>query len=37
LAHRLLLTVEAHAAHQSAEHIIADILASVTVPAGHGR
>jgi MoxR-like ATPase len=36
LAPRLLLTVEAHAAHQSAEHIIAEILSSVAVPAGHG-
>lgn len=36
LAHRLLLTVEAHAAHRSADHIIAEILSSVAVPAGHG-
>jgi MoxR-like ATPase len=35
LAHRLLLTVEAHAAQLSAERIIADILSSVPVPTGH--
>lgn len=34
LAHRLLLTVEAHAARRSAGQIIADILAHVPVPIG---
>ena len=32
LAHRLLLTVEAHAAHRSAEDIIAALLGRVRVP-----
>jgi len=34
LAHRLLLTVEAHAAHRSAEEIIAMLLGRVRVPRG---
>ncbi len=36
LAHRLLLTVEAHAAHRSAEDIVAAILGRVRVPRGSG-
>ncbi|WP_353648048.1 MoxR family ATPase [Nakamurella sp. A5-74] len=36
LAHRLLLTVEAHAAHRSAEGIITDLLGRVRVPRGAG-
>ncbi|MEO7124773.1 MAG: MoxR family ATPase [Nakamurella sp.] len=35
LSHRLILTVEARAAHQSAERIIAEILAGITIPTGH--
>jgi MoxR-like ATPase len=34
LAHRLLLTVEAHAAHRSAEEIIGLLLARIRVPRG---
>ncbi len=34
LAHRLLLTVEAHAAHRSAEEIIAGLLGRIRVPRG---
>jgi MoxR-like ATPase len=36
LAHRLLLTVEAHAAHRSAEDIIGALLGRVRVPRGVG-
>ena len=36
LAHRLLLTVEAHAAHRSAESVIVEILTHTRVPLGHG-
>jgi len=34
LAHRLLLTVEAHAAHRSAEEIISVLLSRIRVPRG---
>ena len=34
LAHRLLLTVEAHAAHRSAEEIVAVLLSRIRVPRG---
>jgi MoxR-like ATPase len=34
LAHRLLLTVEAHAAHRSAEEIISVLLGRIRVPRG---
>ena len=34
LAHRLLLTVEAHAAHRSAEEIISLLLGRIRVPRG---
>jgi MoxR-like ATPase len=36
LAHRLLLTVEAHAAHRSAEDIIAGLIGRVRVPRAAG-
>jgi MoxR-like ATPase len=36
LAHRLLLTVEAHAANRSAESVVAEILAHTRVPLGLG-
>ena len=36
LAHRLLLTVEAHAAHRSPEDIVSVILGRVRVPRGSG-
>lgn len=36
LAHRLLLTVEAHAAHRSAASVIGEIIAHTRVPLGHG-
>ncbi|WP_029137895.1 AAA family ATPase [Nakamurella lactea] len=36
LGHRLLLTVEAHAAHRSAEDIVNGLLARVRVPRGSG-
>ena len=36
LAHRLLLTVEAHAAHRSPEEIVSVILSRVRVPRGSG-
>jgi MoxR-like ATPase len=36
LSHRLLLTVEAHAAHRSAEDIIGALLGRVRVPRGAG-
>ncbi len=36
LAHRLLLTVEAHAAQRSADDIIRGVLSRVRVPLGHG-
>jgi len=34
LAHRLLLTVEAHAAHRSAEEIVSVVLSRIRVPRG---
>ncbi len=34
LAHRLLLTVEAHAAHRSPEDIVGSLLGRVRVPRG---
>lgn len=37
LAHRLLLTVEAHAARYSAERIIGEILGGIPVPTDGGR
>lgn len=36
LSHRLLLTVEAHAAHRSADDIVRGLLARVRVPRGSG-
>jgi MoxR-like ATPase len=36
LAHRLMLTVEAHAARRSAEQIITEIVRSTAVPVGRG-
>jgi MoxR-like ATPase len=34
LAHRLLLTVEAHAAHRSAEEVVSVLLSRIRVPRG---
>ena len=36
LSHRILLTVEAHAARRSEIDIVGGLLAAVRVPRGHG-